>query len=119
MHATPVELSAIAPEHEDRRQRQQQQGERKPSGLQGGLESIEQCHASEAGVMEGEISIGGIILYQLRRTRYRGIRMPASLERVRPKFDLPNAVDAVVLPGCDLRDAVLRKINAGQALAVE
>ena len=50
---------------------------------------------------------------------YRTASDAPSLELVRPKFDLPDAVDAVVLPGGDSGDAVLRKADAGRALAVE
>ena len=42
-----------------------------------------------------------------------------SLARIRGELDLPYAVDAVVLPGGDSRDGVLRKVDAGYALAVE
>ena len=44
-----VEGSAVASEDEDRRQREHQQGQWKPSGLQGGLESVEGDHALELG----------------------------------------------------------------------
>ena len=42
-----------------------------------------------------------------------------SLARLRGELDLPNAVDAVELPGGDSRDAVLREVDGGQTLAVE
>ena len=48
-----VEGSAIAPEHEYRRQCDQQQGEGKPSGSQRGLESLEGDHVSKTRMRGG------------------------------------------------------------------
>ena len=59
-------------------------------------------------------------LHMSRHSREGGTASDAPLfARVRGELDLPDAVRAVELPGGDSRDGVLRKADAGHALAVE
>ncbi len=50
MIASSIEVSSVAAEDEDRRQRKQQQGEGKPRGSQRGLEFVKRGHVSDLGV---------------------------------------------------------------------
>ena len=67
-----VEVAAVAAENEDRREREKQQGEGKPSGSQGGLESFKGDHVSKTRMRGRGDSYRRIILYQ-RAHSYRAL----------------------------------------------
>ena len=116
-----VEVPSVTAKDEDRRERDQQQGEGKQRRPQRGLKSVEGDHVSETCMREGETHIGALYSIDCKRDAQQRDRSiyRASLERVWRNFDFPDAAVAVELSGGDSRNAVLWKVDAHQTLAVE